>query len=198
MRMLATQPNIDGQRIGALGHSRGGAAVLLAVHQQMTRAVLGKGGRLKRYLLDGPCVSFNLSTHLQPPRWCVSWLAIRIIGPRQPIAKDRQRPCEPTIHRFLSAFLRMPITVRLFFPLKEFTNVQRTRLNAPILYLNDQGAFLDLYTGQPIPGIDQFSYGRTLGLSLTEKVTVVTGSKPGQSEAFVEDMVGFFKAQLKP
>ena len=81
-------------------------------------------------------------------------------------------------------------------PLKEFTNIQRTRLNAPIVYLNDQGAFIDLYTGQPIPGIDQFSYAKNLRLA--ENVTVVSGSKPGQSEAFVEDMVGFFKAQLKP
>jgi len=104
MRMLATQPNIDGQRIGALGHSRGGAAVLLAVHQQMTRAVLGEGRSLKAVLVGWPLCVFQFEHALTAPRWCVSWLAIRIIGPRQPIAKDRQRPCEPTIHRFLSAF----------------------------------------------------------------------------------------------
>ena len=199
IRMLATQPNIDGQRMGALGCSRGGQAVLLAVHQQMTRAVLGEGRSLKAVLVGWPLCLFQFEHALTAPT------VVRFL------VGDSDTRTPPAYCQGQATAMRAnnpQVSIRLFkdayhgfgysSPLKEFTNVQRTRLNAPILYLNDQGAFLDLYTGQPIPGIDQFSYGRKLGLSLAENVTVVTGSKPGQSEAFVEDMVGFFKAQLKP
>jgi hypothetical protein len=66
--------------------------------------------------------------------------------------------------------------------------------NAPIAYINDQGTFLDLYTGQPISSADVAHMHAPWAM----RGTVTVGTKPGQSEAFVDDMVGFFKAQLKP
>jgi dienelactone hydrolase len=41
-RMLATQPNLDKKNRGVLGYRRGGATVLSAVSQPMSRAVLGE------------------------------------------------------------------------------------------------------------------------------------------------------------
>jgi dienelactone hydrolase len=196
-RMLATQSNIDGQRIGALGYSRGGAAVLLAVHQQMTRAVLGEGKSLRAALVGWPLCIFQFAHALTAPT------VVRfLVGD----SDNRTSPAHCQAQAMAMRANNPHVSIRLFkdayhgfgysFPLREFPNIQRARLNSPILYLNDQGAFLDLHTGEAIPGIDQFTYTKKLGLA--EKVTAVTGTKPGQSEAFVEDMVSFFKLQLQP
>ena len=196
-RMLATQSNINGQRIGALGYSRGGAAVLLAVHQQMTRAVLGEGKSLRAALVGWPLCIFQFEHALTAPT------VVRfLVGD----SDNRTSPAHCQAQAMAMRANNSHVSIRLFkdayhgfgysFPLREFPNIQRARLNAPILYLNDQGAFLDLHTGEAIPGIDQNTY--TKKLDLTEKVTAVTGTKPGQSEAFVEDMVSFFKLQLQP
>jgi dienelactone hydrolase len=80
-------------------------------------------------------------------------------------------------------------------PLQEIPNAMKSP-NRPIIYMNDQGTFLDLYTGQPIPAADNAAY--IGGLGWIERGTITRGTKPGQSEAFVEDMIGFFKVQLKP
>ena len=197
VRMLAAQPDIDGQRIGALGYSRGGAAILLAVHQQMTRAVLGEGKSLRAALVGWPLCIFQFEHALTAPT------VVRfLVGD----SDNRTSPAWCQAQAMAMRAKNPHVSIRLFkdayhgfgysFPLREFPNIQRTRLNAPILYINDQGAFLDLHTGEPIPGIDQFTYAKKLGLA--ENVTAVTGTKPGQSEAFVEDMIGFFKAHLKP
>jgi dienelactone hydrolase len=196
-RMLATQTNIDGQRIGALGYSRGGAAILLAAHQQMTRAVLEEGKSLKAVLVGWPLCLFQFEHALTAPT------VVRFL------VGDSDNRTSPAMCQGQATAMRAnnpQVSIRLFkeahhgfgysFPLREFPNVQRTRPYAPIFYINDQGAFLDLYTGQPIPGADQISLVQ--GSGWTEKVTVSTGTKPGQSEAFVDDMVGFFKVQLKP
>jgi dienelactone hydrolase len=67
VRMLATQPGIDGQHIGAVGYSRGGAAVLLAAHQQMTRAVLGDGMSLKAVLAGFPACDYQFEHAITAP-----------------------------------------------------------------------------------------------------------------------------------
>jgi len=69
--------------------------------------------------------------------------------------------------------------------------------NAPIMYIDDQGAFVDMYTGKPIPGADD-AHMRSVGAPWRIRGAVTVGTKPGQTEAFAADMIGFFKAQLKP
>jgi hypothetical protein len=81
-------------------------------------------------------------------------------------------------------------------PVREMLNVIKSP-NAPITYINDQGTFLDLYTGQPIPGADDASMDSVRAPWMI-RGTATIGSKPGQTEAFVEDMLSFFKSQLKP
>ena len=71
-------------------------------------------------------------------------------------------------------------------------------LNSPIVYINDQGSFLDFYTGQPIPDEIADEYITRLLAPWRELGTATYGSKSGQTEAFLEDMIGFFKEQMKP
>ena len=60
LRMLSEQPGVDPKRIGALGYSRGGTAVLLAASQQLSRAALGEDRSLKAVLAAWPMVRISI------------------------------------------------------------------------------------------------------------------------------------------
>ena len=198
--MLGTQPvqpGIDGQRIGAVGYSRGGAAVLLAAHQQMTRAVLGEGKSLKAVLAGWPWCGYQFEHAITSPtvvRFLVgdsdNWVSpVQCQGQA---AAMRASNSQVSI-RFLKGAYH---GFGYYSPLREIPNAMKA-YNAPITYIDDQGTFVDLYTGQPIPGADDAQI-RGVGTPWMARGAVTVGTKPGQSEAFVEDMVGFFKAQLRP
>ena len=193
-RMLATQPDIDGQRIGAVGYSRGGAAVLLAAHQQMTRGVLGEGKSLKAVLAAWPWCGYQFEHAITAPtavRFLVgdsdNWVSpVQCQGQAAAMGANNS---QVSIRFFKGAYHGFGY----YGPLREIPNAMKA-YNAPIAYINDQGTFLDLYTGQPISSADVAHMHAPWAM----RGTVTVGTKPGQSEAFVDDMVGFFKAQLKP
>ena len=66
-RMLATQPGIDGHRIGVLGYSRGGGAVLLAAQRQMAGAVLGEKASLKAVMAAWPACGYQFKHAMTAP-----------------------------------------------------------------------------------------------------------------------------------
>jgi dienelactone hydrolase len=193
-RMLATQPGMDGERIGAVGYSRGGTAVLLAAHQQMTRAVLGEGKSLQAVLAGWPWCGYQFEHAITGPtvvRFLVgdsdNWVSpVQCQGQAAAMEANNSRV---SIRFFKGAYHGFGY----YNPIREIPNAMKA-YNAPIAYINDQGTFLDLYTGQPISGADAAHMLAPWGV----RGTVSVGTKPGQSEAFVDDMVGFFKAQLRP
>jgi dienelactone hydrolase len=193
-RMVATQPGIDAKRIGAMGLSRGGAAVLLATHQQMTLPVLGEGKSLKAVLAAWPPCNFQFE-HANTAPTVVRLLVgdsdnwVSPVKCQAQAAAMRANNPQVSIRFFKDAYHSFGSTV----PVREIPNAE-TNYNAPIIFINDNGAFIDLYTGLPLA---DGNIGRMLDpWKIQGKVTV--GSKPGQREAFVEDMLGFFKVQLKP
>ena len=193
-RMVATQPGIDGQRMGAMGYSRGGTAVLLAAHKQMSQAVLGEGKSLKAVLAGWPWCGYQFEHAITTPtvvRFLVgdsdNWVSpVQCQG--QAAAMRANNP-QVSIRLFKEAYHSFGSNL----PLREIPNAEKA-YNAPITYINDQGNFLDLYTGQPLP---DGGVGPMLAPWNT-RGAVTIGSKPGQNEAFAEDMLGFFKSQLKP
>jgi dienelactone hydrolase len=195
-RMLAAQSSIDRQRIGALGCSRGGLAVLLAAQQQMTKAVLGEKMSLKAIMAAWPACSYQFEHPTTAPT------AIRLlVGDSDNWVSPVQ--CQGQATAMLGYNPR--VSIRFFegayhgfggyAPVSEMPKAE-TALRAPIIYMNDQGAFLDMYTGKPIPGADD-AYARSVGAPWRVIGPANVGTKPGQTKAFVDDMVGFFKAQLK-
>jgi len=54
LKVLAAMPTVDASRIGAQGHSRGGAAVLTAAARRFAEPILGKQLRLRRVLAAYP------------------------------------------------------------------------------------------------------------------------------------------------
>lgn len=196
-RMLAIQPGIDGKRIGALGYSRGGQAVLLAAHQQMTRAVLGEGMFLKAVLAAWPQCVYQFENAITAPT-VVRFLVADSDNWVSPVQCQGQAAAMRANNSLVSFrfFKGAYHAFGHYEALREMPNAWKTP-NQPIIYINDQGAFLDLYTGQPLPSAENNdAYFMSLGWG--ERGTVSVGSKPGQTQAFVDDMVGFFKAQLRP
>ncbi len=195
-RVLAEQPGIDGRRIGAVGYSRGGAAVLLAAHRQVARAVLGEGKSLRAVLAGFPWCGYQFENALTAPT------VVRFL------VGDSDNWVSPVQCQGQAAAMRAhnsQVSIRIFkgahhafgydTPLSEIPNAMKA-YNAPIAYINDQGTFLDFYTGKPLPGADD-AYMSGVGAPWMVRGPVTLGSKPGQSEEFVHDMISFFKIQLK-
>jgi hypothetical protein len=67
-------------------------------------------------------------------------------------------------------------------------------LHAPVVYFNDLGVMLDIWTGQPTPGLDDHAIVSQLASYITRGVTV--GSKDGQMADFMQDFTSFFQTNL--
>ena len=195
-RMLENQPGIDGQRMGALGNSRGGMAVLLAVTQQVTRAILGEGKSFKAAFVGWPWCYYQFENPLTTPT------AVRLL------VGDSDNWVSPVPTQGLAAAMRVTnpkVSIRFirgayhgfgnYSPVQEMPNAA-IALNSPIMYINDQGAFIDWYTGQAVSGADD-TYFYRLNAPWQGRGAKV-GTMPGQTEIFITEMVGFFTQQMKP
>jgi hypothetical protein len=67
-------------------------------------------------------------------------------------------------------------------------------MHAPVVYFNDQGVALDIWSGQPTPGLDDHAIIAQLASYITRGVTV--GSKDGQMVDFMQDFTQFFTLKL--
>ena len=196
LRAAETLPagTVDATRVGAIGYSRGGIAVLLAASSQLAQAVLGEGGALKAVYGAWPWCGYQFQNALTAPtavRFAVAeiddWVApvqaqawagaMRATNPK--VSLRLFRDCR---HGFGydDAVAHLPQAVKAF--------------NAPIVYLNDTGVFLDWYSGEPLHGADDTFWEHTAARWLERGVTV--GAEAGQYEMFIADMVGFFSAEL--
>lgn len=193
-RMLAQFPGIDPRRIGAIGYSRGGIAALMAAHRQLAQPVLGPDLALKAVMAGWPWCGYQF----EQPRTAPTHIRF-MVG-----AVDNWTSAQQCQAMAAAASARNPnVSVRLFKdaghgfgygnPMKEYPDAIKA-LNAPIAYLNDKGEFLDMYTGKARSGMTDAAWAREAAPWLARGV--VTGSKPGQAEAFVEDMVQFFSVRL--
>ena len=179
-----------------MGYSRGGAAVLLAASQQMSRAVLSEGKALKAVLVGWPWCGYQFEHALTAPT------AVRIL------VGDSDNWVSPVQCQGCAAAMAAKnanVSIRFFKDayhgfgyygaIREIPNAVKA-YTAPVTYMNDQGSFLDLYTGEPLRGADDAQLNRMRAPWIT-RGGVTVGTKPGQAEDFISDMVTFFKEQLK-
>lgn len=193
-RMLSQQQGIDPKRIGAIGYSRGGIAVLMAAHRQLAQPVLGDSLRLQAVMAGWPWCGYQFerpdtgNTHVRFMLGAVdNWVSVQQCQAMAAAA----RAANPNV------------SVRMFKdashgfgygnPVKEYPEAIKA-FSAPVAYLNDKGEYLDMYTGQARPGMTDAAFTREAAPWLARGV--VAGSKPGQMEAFVEDMVRFFATKM--
>ncbi len=191
-RVLAEVPEIDTQRIGAQGHSRGGTAVLMAASRRLADAVIGEGARLHGVLAAYPWCGHQFTD----PR--VGDTVVRVI------MGDRDEWCSPMQAQAYCHTVRLTggsASMRLlgethhsFDRGTELTNIENAKISpaAPTAYIADDGAFLHPLEDTPDPSLvdrDLMVYALKAGYG---NVGAHIGSRPGDAELFREDMLRFW------
>jgi dienelactone hydrolase len=194
-RHLAARPEIDAERIGALGYSRGGIAVLQAAVSVMARSVLGEHRVLRAVAAGWPWCGYQFKEPRTAPT------AVRLLVADQ---DDWVSPIQCQAYASAMQQHNPDVSIRLFQDalhgfgygreLTEIPGAQKA-LTAPIVYLNDEGTFLDWYTGEPLPGADDGELARRYEPFITRGARA--GSKGDQAHQFVEDVVEFFTQALR-
>lgn len=193
-RALATRADVDAERIGALGTSRGGAAVLQAAVQPLARAVLGPGRALRAVAAGWPWCGYQFEQPKTAPT------AVRFLVAD---ADDWVSPVQCQAYAQAMRAFNPTVSIRLFEdaahgfghprPRRAVPEAQ-TAIRAPIIYITDGGLFRDLYTGAPISGADDALlaglYAPFLGRGAT------AGSRGDQPQQFLADVLTFFHHTL--
>lgn len=194
-RALAARPDVDGTRIGALGTSRGGAAVLQAAVQPLARAVLGPDRELRAVAAGWPWCGYQFEQPKTAPT------AIRFLVAD---ADDWVSPIQCQAYAQAMRTSNPAVSIRLFpdaahgfgypRPRRAVPEAQ-TAIRAPIIYVTDGGLFRDLYTGAPISGADDALLAGLYAPFLSRGATA--GSRDDQPQQFMDDVLEFFRATLK-
>ena len=193
-RMLCNRADVDASRIGAQGHSRGGAAVLSAAcitrltgtSDRPLRAVYGAypwcGQQFENPLVgdtrvrsiigdrDEWCLPQQVQAHMHAIRLTGGDASCRIIAGAQH-SFDRDTPVE----------------------LIEDASVSPS---APTVYIADDGALIHPLTGAPDPTLGErelMIYGMKAGYGVRG---AKIGSEGNQSELFHEDMMNYWQAVM--
>lgn len=195
LAVLVEHPLVDGTRVAAQGHSRGGSAVLMAAMRPFADAVLG--GR-----------SFAGVYAAYP--WCGQQFLRPDTGATvvRAIVGDRDEWCsvmavQAQVHAITmcggDASLRIvPGAHHSFDRLEAVHELPEARVspNAPIEYLAGDGAMIDPYTGVPDPrrsDIDQFRAAVTAGFGQRGARLGGSGDEPA---LFRADMLEFHRRVL--
>jgi len=191
-RVLAERPEIDGARIGAQGHSRGGSAVLTAATRRFADAVVGHGRGLAAVLAAYPWSGHQFHDP------AVGTTRVRVL------MGDRDEWCSvQQVQGHLQA-IRLSggaVTLRLFagaaHSFDRGTPVVRIEdaavaPGAPTTYLADDGACIHPLTGRADPGLtdrDVAVYALKAGYGVRG---ASLGSQGAEAVEFRDDMLAFW------
>lgn len=193
MRRLREEPGIDGDRLGALGYSRGGLAVIQAAMRHLVRAA--NTPPLRAVLAGWPWCGYQF---IRPE---IGSTALRIL-----VADHDDWASVVHTQAYFNAIRARSeqASLRIFkdakhgfgydIPSREFPQAIAA-LQAPIAYFDDDGVFCDLWSGQRRPGTDEHAIRAQLAPWVTRGVTI--GTQGAQRDEFVADTVGFFAEHLR-
>jgi dienelactone hydrolase len=194
MRRLAHEPDIDATRLGAMGYSRGGVAVLGAAMRNLAAPSLQGQPSLRAVLAGWPWCGYQFR---EPD---TGDTAIRLV------VADLDDWASPVQSQAYEALLRAHgarVTLRLFHnahhgfgygvPVKRFDDAM-VALNAPIVYFDHDGVMRDPWSGERRPDADDTTIVRLLGAFIGRGVTV--GSLEGQMQDFIDDFTRHFATHL--
>lgn len=196
VKSLAALPGIDATRIGAQGHSRGGAAVLSAAARTFADPILGDGPRLRAVLAAYP------------------WSGHQFLNPSvgdtvvRALMGDRDEWCSPQQVQGHIQAMRLAgaeASLRLFggaghsfdrgAPVWRIAEASVSP-GAPTVYLGDDGSFIHPLDGRPAPALvdrDLMIYGIKAGYGVKG---ASVGGTAELAAAFREDMLAFWKRTL--
>lgn len=192
LRVLAADPRIDASRVVAQGHSRGGAAVIMASMRPFADAVVGD------LALAGAYAAYP---------WCGQQFLRPMVGRTvvRTIIGDRDEWCSVMAAQAQTnaillaggdASIRIVPGAHHSFDRHEEVHLiaeARVSPDAPVEYLADDGSMIDPVTGNPDPSrtdIDQFRYAVAAGFG---RKGARMGGTEGQPEIFETDMLDFHR-----
>jgi len=195
LKLLAADPRVDSSRISAQGHSRGGAAVLMASMRALADPVVGTASFAGVYAVYPWCGQ----QFLDPD---TGRTVVRII------IGDRDEWCSASAAQAQARSIALKggdVSIRIVPGAHHsFDRHEPLTLNpdasvspgAPIEYLARDGSMIDPTTGVPDPDrrdIDQFRAALAAGHG---RKGAMIGSEPGLAELFDADMVDFHRRFL--
>lgn len=194
VHFLRQHPAIDGQRIGAMGYSRGGTAVLQAAMAQLHRHALGGQAAPNAVLAAWPWCGYQFS---QPD---TASTRVRMLAADH----DNWASTLQSQAYFQAIRARNPTaTFRLFkdalhgfgygAPKTDLPDAM-VALNAPILYFDAQGVLQDPWSGAALPDADDLQIQQLLKAFIKRGVSI--GSQGTQMADFMADAVNFFSESL--
>jgi dienelactone hydrolase len=196
LAVLATRAEIDVERIGLQGHSRGGSAVLTAVTRRFGEAVHGPGLGARAVLAAYPWCGHQF---LDPD---VGRTEVRaIVGDRDDWVgvQEIQGHVQAMRLRGATASLRIVAGAAHSFDraegLQRFEDA-RVSPGAPTAYLADDGAFVHPVTGEADPKLvdrDLAVYALKAGYGARG---ATLGSQADQAALFRDEMTAFFRRTL--
>ena len=194
--VLAAHPEIDGTRIGAQGHSRGGSAVLTAATRRFADTVVGRSRGFVGVLAGYP--------------WCGHQFLAPAVGLTEVrvLMGDADEWCSPMQVQGHCQAIRLAggtASMRLiagahhsFDRGTQIVDVPDASVSpaAPTTYLADDGAFIHPLEATPNPKLtdrDVMIYSLKAGYG---RKGAKIGSRDGEAKLFRDDMVAFWNRVL--
>ena len=195
---LRTRRDIDGNKIGALGGSRGGTAVMMAASRPISERLLGKNKGLRFVVAGYPwCGTQFKSAKLAKESSLLvmsgdrdDWVSVQQCqGAVSAMAAAGSNSAIRLVADALHAFDRGDVSPRRI-------EQAVTSTIFPAVYMDDEGRFFDLYTGKLDPALTSADFVRRSveGGFVHKGVTI--GSTGNQAKQY-EDAATAFLSQLK-
>ena len=196
---LRARPDIDANRVGAVGNSRGGTAVLMAAAGPFSDAIVGPHHGLRAVVAGYPWCG----TQFRSARLARGTALMVLQGDRDDWVSVQQ--CQDAVHAMSVAGGNA--TMKIFaggLHALDRTNVAPTRIETavtstiyPTVYMDDAGRYFDLRSGKVDPALkaSDFIAQSITGGFLHRGVTV--GTSGTQAADYVSEMVEFMKNHLK-
>ena len=196
VKVLASRPEIDAQRIGLQGHSRGGTAVFTAVARRFCETVHAPSLSVRAVLAAYPWSGHQF---LDPDVGATEVRAI--VGDQDDWVSPQQVQghIQAIRLRGAKASIRIVAGAKHSFdrqePVQQFADA-RVSPGAPTSYLADDGAFIHPITGEADPKLvdrDLAVYALKAGYGVRG---ATLGSQGDQAALFRDDMTRFFHRTL--
>jgi dienelactone hydrolase len=195
---LRARADIDPDRIGAVGSSRGGTAVMMAIAAPFSDAIVGRGRGLRAVVAGYPWCG----TQFRSARLAKGAALLVLQGDRDDWVSVQQ--CQDAVHALSVAGgnAMMKIFAGGLHALDR-TGVPPTRIESavtstiyPTVYMDDDGRYFDLRSGDVDPSLKagDFVGHSVAGGFLHKGVTV--GTSGTQAAEYAEELVAFLKKEL--
>lgn len=199
VKYLRGRADVDPARIGALGGSRGGTAVMMAASAPFSDAILGKGKGLRGVVAGYPWCG----TQFQSARLATGTALLVLQGDRDDWVSPLQ--CQDAVQAMIVAKQNAAMHIiagahhafdRADVPPTRIAEAV-TSTTFPTVYMDDAGTYIDLRTGRPNSALrpEDFTRYAVSGGFVHKGVTI--GSRSGDAEAFMNEMVSFLTAALR-